>query len=97
VAVEFRILGPLEVLDDSGRALVLGGPKQGALLAVLLLDAGTVVSADRLIEELWGEDPPGSARGVLQVYVANLRKLLEPGRSTGAAPTLLLTQPPATA
>ena len=94
MAVEFRILGPLEVLDDSGRPLALGGPKQRALLAVLLLDAGAVVSADRLIEELWGEDPPGGARGVLQVYVANLRKLLEPGRSTGAAPTLLLTQPP---
>ena len=92
--MEFRILGPLEVLDDSGCALALGGPKQRALLAVLLLDAGAVVSADRLIEELWGEDPPGSARGVLQVYVANLRKLLEPGRTTGAAPTVLRTQPP---
>jgi DNA-binding SARP family transcriptional activator len=94
VAVEFRILGPLEVLDDHGRPLALGGPKQRVLLAILLLHAGAVVSADRLIDELWGEDPPDTARGVLQVYVANLRRLLEPGRATRAAPTLLRTQPP---
>jgi hypothetical protein len=72
--VQFRILGPLEVLDDRGRPLALGGAKQRALLAALLLHAGQVVSADRLIDELWGEEPPESARNVLQVYVANLRK-----------------------
>jgi DNA-binding SARP family transcriptional activator len=81
--VQFRILGPLEVLHDHGRPLVLGGAKQRALLAVLLLHAGQVVSADRLIDELWGEDPPQTARSVLQVYVANLRRILEPARTGG--------------
>jgi DNA-binding SARP family transcriptional activator/class 3 adenylate cyclase len=92
--VQFQILGPLQVLDDHGRPLALGGAKQRALLAVLLLNAGAVVSADRLIDELWGEDPPDTARSVLQVYVANLRKILEPARRTRAASTLLVTQPP---
>jgi DNA-binding SARP family transcriptional activator/class 3 adenylate cyclase len=92
--VQFRILGPLEVLADDGRPLVLGGAKQRALLAVLLVHAGQVVSADRLIDELWGENPPETARSVLQVYVANLRKILEPARRTRAASTLLVTQPP---
>jgi DNA-binding SARP family transcriptional activator/class 3 adenylate cyclase len=92
--VQFRILGPLEVLDDDGRLLLLGGAKQRALLAVLLMHAGAVVSADRLIDELWGEDPPERARSVLQVYVANLRKILEPARPRRAASSLLKTQPP---
>jgi DNA-binding SARP family transcriptional activator len=92
--VQFRILGPLEVLDDDGRLLVLGGAKQRALLAVLLLHAGQVASADRLIDELWGEEPPERARSVLQVYVANLRKVLEPGRPKRTASSLLRTQPP---
>jgi DNA-binding SARP family transcriptional activator/class 3 adenylate cyclase len=94
VAVEFRILGPLEVLDDHGRPLALGGAKQRALLAVLLLHVGEVVSAERLIDELWGEDPPETARSVLQVYVANLRKVLEPTRPRRAAGAVLRTQPP---
>jgi DNA-binding SARP family transcriptional activator len=94
VAVEFRILGPLEVLDDHGRPLVLGGAKQRALLAALLLHAGQVVSAERLIDELWGEDPPETARNVLQVYVANLRKVLEPGRPRRVAGAVLRTQAP---
>jgi WD40 repeat protein/DNA-binding SARP family transcriptional activator len=92
--VQFRMLGPLEVLDDAGRPLVLGGAKQRALLAVLLLHAGQVVSADRLIDELWGEDPPETARNVLQVYVANLRKVLEPDRPKRTTSSLLRTQPP---
>jgi predicted ATPase/DNA-binding SARP family transcriptional activator/Tfp pilus assembly protein PilF len=76
------------------RTLALGGPKQRALLAVLLLEAGTVVSAERLIDELWGEDPPETARSVLQVYVANLRKLLQPARPRRTASSVLKTKPP---
>jgi DNA-binding SARP family transcriptional activator len=94
VAVEFRVLGPLEVLDDDGRPLLLGGAKQRALLAVLLLHAGKVVSAERLIDELWGEDPPKSARSVLQVYVANLRKVLEPDRAQRASGGVVRSRPP---
>ena len=92
--MQFRILGPLEVLGDDGRPLALGGPKQRTLLAVLLLHAGQVASADRLIDELWGEDPPETARSVLHVYVANLRRILEPARPRRAAGGVLQTRPP---
>ena len=82
------------MLGDQRRPLTLGGAKQRALLAVLLLHAGEVVSADRLVDELWGEKPPETVRSVLQVYVANLRKVIEPARPRRAAGTLLRTQPP---
>jgi predicted ATPase/DNA-binding SARP family transcriptional activator len=91
--VQFRILGPLEVLDD-GRPLTLGGAKQRALLAVLLLHAGQVMAVERLIDELWGEDPPERAAHILQVHVANLRKALEPTRAPRAASGVLRTRPP---
>ena len=58
---EFRLLGPLEV-DAAGVAVALGGPKQRALLAYLLLQPGRVVPDERLIDELWGNDPPATAR-----------------------------------
>lgn len=74
--MEFRILGPLEV-TRTGRAVDLGSGKQEALLAVLLLYAGEVVSAERLIDELWGEDPPQTAAKAIQGYVSALRKALE--------------------
>jgi predicted ATPase/DNA-binding SARP family transcriptional activator len=73
--MDFRILGPLEVLDE-GRVVPVGGAKPRALLAALLLRAGEVVSADRLIDELWGEEPPDTATNALQVYVSQLRKAL---------------------
>ncbi len=59
--LEFRILGPVEVSNGAG-VLRLGGPKQRALLADLILNAGTAVSTARLIEDLWGDDPPPTAR-----------------------------------
>src|SRR5262245_15571386 len=74
-AMEFLLLGPLEVRDGD-RVAELGGAKQRALLALLLLDAGRVVSADRLIDELWGDDVPASARKMVHVHVHNLRKVL---------------------
>src|SRR3954471_5297320 len=83
--MEFRILGPLEVADD-GRPLALGGTKQRALLALLLLRANEVVSRDRLIDELWNGSPPDSGKTALQVHISQLRKAL--GRD------LILTQPP---
>ena len=75
VALDVRILGPLDVQVD-GRSLPLGGPQQRAVLAVLALQAGHVVSTARLIDELWGEQVPGSAKPVLQGYVSNLRKAI---------------------
>jgi WD40 repeat protein/DNA-binding SARP family transcriptional activator len=73
--VDFRILGPLEVAQD-GRSLGLGGAQQRALLVVLLIHRGEVVSTDRLIDELWGEQAPSSAVKVVQGYVSQLRKVL---------------------
>jgi class 3 adenylate cyclase/tetratricopeptide (TPR) repeat protein len=73
--MDFRILGPLEVLDD-GRTLDLGGAKQRATLAMLALHANRVVAHERLIEALWDEKPPDTARKALQVYVSQLRKVL---------------------
>ena len=73
--LEFRILGPFEVVDQQ-RPVALGGPRQRALLAILLLRRGQVVSSDRLIDQLWGERPPASAAKILQGYVSHLRKAL---------------------
>jgi DNA-binding SARP family transcriptional activator len=74
-SVEIRLLGPLEV-DVSGRRLDLRRQKQRALLALLALHAGEVVSTDRLVDDLWGERPPKSAVGSLQNLVSELRKAL---------------------
>jgi DNA-binding SARP family transcriptional activator len=73
--MEFRILGPLEVLDE-GRLVRLGGGKQRALLAMFLLHRGETLSTDRLIDELWGERPPATAAKALQVHISRLRKAL---------------------
>ncbi len=89
--MEFRLLGPLEVWDH-GRALELGGQKRRALLALLLLHANEVVSSDRLIEELWGEEPPQAAATALHGHVSRLRKLL--GGGDGPSEQLLVTRPP---
>lgn len=75
VAIEYRVLGPLEALDD-GRQLPLGGPRQRAVLAVLLLHANEVVPASRLVDDLWGDEPPETASNILQGYVSDLRHLL---------------------
>jgi DNA-binding SARP family transcriptional activator len=73
--LEFRVLGPLEVEAD-GRLVDLGGQRQRALLADLLIHAGDVVSTDRLIDDLWGEQPPPTASTSLQNAVSQLRKVL---------------------
>ena len=83
--LEFRILGPLEVLDGE-EVLHLGGQKQRALLAILLLDPNRVVSTDRIVDALWGEQPPRTAATSLQNFVSQLRKLL--------GPETLVTKPP---
>jgi YVTN family beta-propeller protein len=74
-AFDYRILGPLEV-RAGGRPLALGGEKQRALLAILLLHRNEVVSTDRLIDELWGESPPEGARRTLRAYISKLRKAM---------------------
>jgi len=83
--LRFSLLGPLEVRSE-GSPVQLGGPKQRALLALLLVDAGRTVSTDRLIDALWGEHPPRTAATSLQNFVSQLRKQL--------GPDLLVTKPP---
>jgi predicted ATPase/DNA-binding SARP family transcriptional activator len=87
--MEFGILGPLEV-KRGDQALALGGAKQRALLAVLLLQANKAIGAERLAELLWREEPPSSAAHAVEVYVSQLRRILEPD---GAPYRLLLTGP----
>jgi DNA-binding SARP family transcriptional activator len=84
--MEFRILGPLEVLDGE-RAVELGGQRQRSLLALLLLNANQVVSSSRLIEELWPDEASDSHAGALQASVSRLRK------SLGSGAKLLVTLP----
>jgi DNA-binding SARP family transcriptional activator len=81
----FRILGPVEVADESG-PLELGGQKQRALLALLLIHAGEAVASDRIVDELWGDQPPRTVTTSLQNLVSQLRKLL--------GPDVLVTRPP---
>ena len=91
--MEFRILGPVEV-SAGGTLVRLGGSKQRALLAILLINANQVVSTGRLVELLWGEDPPETSLNTLQVYVSHLRKLLEPDRPVGAPNRVLVSRSP---
>jgi DNA-binding SARP family transcriptional activator/class 3 adenylate cyclase/pimeloyl-ACP methyl ester carboxylesterase len=75
--MDFRLLGPLEV-HDGEVPIGLGGAKQRALLALLLLNANRTVASDRLVDDLWGERVPESARKMVQIHVHQLRKLLPP-------------------
>ena len=91
--MEFRVLGPLEIVDGT-RQLHVSGARERALLAVLLVHAGQVVAADRLVEELWGSDVPANPANALQVVVSRVRKALEaaagPGRLVTRKPGYLL-------
>jgi DNA-binding SARP family transcriptional activator/basic membrane lipoprotein Med (substrate-binding protein (PBP1-ABC) superfamily) len=80
--IEFRVLGPLEVRVD-GEPVTLGGAKQRAALAALLLSANEVISVERLIDEVWGDQAPPSASHSLEAYVSRIRQLLN-----GYGPTL---------
>ncbi len=88
--MEFRLLGPLEVLGDDGVTVSLGGPRPRALLALLLLNANEVVSVDRLIDGIWGEKPPASGQSALQVHVHALRQALGADRIVTRPPGYLL-------
>ena len=85
ILIEFRILGPLEVLAD-GEMVPLGGAKQRALLALLLLRPNEAVSVGRIVDELWGERAPPTAAKNVQVYVSHLRRVLGDGVVVTQAP-----------
>ena len=91
--VEFAILGPLEA-TLSGTPIPVGAGQQRALLAFLLIHANQVVSSDRLIDGLWGPDPPTGAAHSLHVYVSRLRKALEPQRDQTTPAEVLVTRTP---
>src|SRR5919108_5099083 len=91
--MEFRILGPVEAWEE-GREVRLGGRKPRALLAVLLLHPNEVVPADRLIDELWGEDSPERAAEALRVNVSRLRKELPQDMLMTRAPGYLIRLEP---
>src|ERR671934_2277048 len=82
---EFRLLGPLKA-SVGGEPIRLAAPKPRALLALLLLNRNRVVPTERLIDELWGDEPPTQATKTLQVYVSQLRKALGPERLVTRAP-----------
>ena len=89
-SLEFRILGTLEA-SENGQVLDLGALKQRALLALLVINANRVVSTDRILEELWGDEAEGK-ENALWVYISRLRSVLEPDRSDRGESTVLLTR-----
>jgi DNA-binding SARP family transcriptional activator len=93
--VEFRVLGPLEAVDG-GEPLPLGAAKQRAVLALLLLQANRVVPRDRLVDGVWGGEPPETATTALQGYVSGLRKALGSERLRTQAPGYVLEVEPGT-
>ena len=78
--MEIRVLGPIEA-EHEGHLLDLGGPRQRLVLAVLLARVNEAVSTDRIIEDVWLDDPPTSARQTVQAYVSTVRRVLEPCRA----------------
>jgi YVTN family beta-propeller protein len=87
--LEFRVLGAVEVSNGTG-VLRLGGPKQRALLADLVLNTGTAVSTIRLIDDLWGDDPPPTAEHTVETYISRIRAILR----DGSAREVIVTKPP---
>ena len=95
VGIDARLLGPLEV--SHGQAPIpLGPPRQRALLARLLLDANRTVAVARLVDDLWGDDPPATAFKIVQIQVSKLRKLLPAGLLVTQLPGYALKVPPET-
>ncbi|MEV6925726.1 BTAD domain-containing putative transcriptional regulator [Dactylosporangium sp. NPDC051485] len=92
--MELRILGPLEAIGPDGAEVDLGTPKQRAVLAMLATQPGRVVPVQRLIDELWADEPPQRALASLQAYVSRLRRALEPGRSSRDRSAVLVTRAP---
>ena len=91
--MQFGILGPLAV-HQSGAVVDITGPKQRALLIYLLLHANEIVSTDRIVDALYGDELTGREEGTLRVHITNLRRVLEPSRAKGEHPRVLVTRAP---
>ena len=89
--LDFRVLGPLEAVRD-GEPVPLDARKPRALLGLLLIHANQVLSTDRILEEIWGDDQPGGGRRTLQVHISKLRRALEPDRKSGQTAEVLVTR-----
>ncbi|MFT4087020.1 MAG: BTAD domain-containing putative transcriptional regulator [Gordonia sp. (in: high G+C Gram-positive bacteria)] len=87
--VEIRVLGPLAVLVDGVPADGVGGPKPRALLSRLIVAAGETVPADRLVDDVWGAEPPRSVSSTLHGYISTLRRAVEPGHGSGEPSVLV--------
>ncbi|MDH6553534.1 DNA-binding SARP family transcriptional activator [Streptomyces sp. SAI-117] len=92
--VEFGVLGSVSAWDGSGEPISLKGPRHRAVLARLLVARRRVVPVPRLVEDLWGQDPPADAVGTVRTFVAGLRRALEPERPRRAPARLLVTEGP---
>jgi DNA-binding SARP family transcriptional activator/uncharacterized damage-inducible protein DinB len=90
--MEFRVLGQVEVLQGNC-SIPLGGPLQRAMLAHFLMHADEVMTVERLVDELWDETPPATAKAVVHSYISRLRKVLEPADRTGPLCHVLVTAP----
>ena len=88
--MRFEILGPLRVTDD-GENVDLGSRKQRTLLALLVVNANRVVTTERIIDELWPDDPQGH-ENALWVYISRLRAILEPDRTARGESDVLQTR-----
>ncbi len=92
--MEFRILGSIEVAENGGGPIALGGPRQRVVLAHLLLRANHLVPTDILIDEVWGDEPPETVRNALQSYASHLRKALGTERLEGSRAGYVLRAEP---
>lgn len=88
MTVQFAVLGPMVVSGPDG-VIDVGSPKQRGVLAMLLMNANTPLSAEQIIDGLWGDTPPASAMATLQAYVSNLRRAIEPDRPARAPGEIL--------
>jgi len=91
--VTIGLLGPMRAEVD-GEPVELGGPRQRAVLARLACAGGLVVGVDRLVDDLWHNDPPAKAQAALQVYVSNLRRVLEPARKPRTPASVVVSATP---
>src|SRR4051812_10802414 len=92
--MDVGILGPLVIRGPEGREIRLPAGRERALLALLLIHRGHVVSGDRIVEALWGERPPGTAAKAVQGYVSHLRRVLANAAPGEGGQGILVTQAP---
>ncbi len=94
MTLRIGLLGSFEVTGPGGEPVDLGSPRQRAVLALLAIDAGRVVPLERIVDRLWGDDPPARAEGTVHAYISNLRRALEPDRPARSPSKVLVSRSP---